>query len=125
MNKFLIVLAHTYTSRIKTKSFLISTAIMLLFITAFANLETIIGLFESDDEERVIVIDETGELFPALEESLVLAEEDELTLILYEDGEDAGKEAVQADEYEGLLTLAYDGEGMPVVTYYENSATES
>src|SRR5690625_3744780 len=125
MNKFFIVLAHTYFSRIKTKSFLISTGIILLFITAFANMETIIGLFDRDDEEQVIVIDETGELFTALEESLVLAEEEELTLILYEDSEDAGKEAVQEGEYEGLLTVAYDDEQLPTATYYENNAVES
>lgn len=125
MNKFFIVLAHTYFSRIKTKSFLISTGIILLFITAFANMETIIGFFDRDDEEQVIVIDETGELFTALEESLVLAEEEELTLILYEDSEDAGKEAVQEGEYEGLLTVAYDDEQLPTATYYENNAVES
>lgn len=125
MNKFFIVLSHTYFSRIKTKSFLISTGIILLFITAFANMETIIGLFDSDEEEQVIVIDETGELFPALEESFVLAEEEELTLILYEDSEAAGKEAVQDGEYEGLLILSYDNDQLPEATYYENSAVES
>src|SRR5699024_10502898 len=124
MNKFFIVLGHTYFSRIKAKSFLISTGIILLFITAFANLETIIDFFSSYDEEKVIVIDETGELFTPLEESLALAEE-ELTLVLYEDGEEVGKEAVREGEYEGLLTLSYNDEQLPEATYYENSAVES
>lgn len=125
MNKFFIVLSHTYLSRIKTKSFLISTGIILLFITAFANLESIIDMFASDDEEEVIVIDETESLFTPLEESLALVEEEDLQLVFYEDSEEAGKEAVQEGEYEGLLMITYDDEQMPTATYYKNSAVES
>lgn len=122
MNKFFIVLSHTYLSRIKSKSFLISTGIILLFITAFANLESIIDFFASDEEEQVIVIDETESLYSALTDGLALAEEEDLTLILYEEDQATGKEAVQDGTYDGLLHLSYDEEEMPQATYYQNSA---
>lgn len=124
MSKFFIILQHTYLTRIKTKSFLISTGIILLFITAFANIESIINVFSAEDEDQIIVIDETGELFPVLEEGITIAEE-EMTLLLYEEGESTGKEAVQDGEYEGLLTIAYDEEQLPEATYYKNNAVET
>ncbi|HZW67727.1 MAG TPA: ABC transporter permease, partial [Pseudogracilibacillus sp.] len=124
MNKFFVVLSHTYLSRLKAKSFLISTGIILLLITAFANLETIIDFFASDEDEQVIVIDETNELFTLVEEGLQAAEE-EVKLVLYEADEATGKEAVQAGDFDGLLTISYDENQLPEAKFYENSAVES
>src|SRR5699024_2520789 len=124
MNKFFVVLSHTYLSRLKAKSFLISTGIILLLITAFANLETIIDFFASDEDEQVIVIDETNELFTLVEEGLQAAEE-EVKLVLYEADEATGKEAVQAGDFDGILTISYDENQLPEAKFYENSAVES
>src|SRR5690625_2494134 len=124
MNKFAIVLGHTYFSRLKAKSFIISTVIILFFITIVANLETIINLFASDDEEIIIVIDETEEIFPLLEQAVHGTDED-FTLMLFTENEASGKAAVQDGKYEGLLTIRYDEAQYPDATYYENSAIES
>src|SRR5690625_283218 len=124
MNKFFTVLGHTYFSRLKSKSFLISTAIILVLITVAANLETIIDFFVSDDEEKIIVIDEKEQYFSMLEQQVMETEEG-IELVLYKDSEDKGKEAVQNGDFEGLLTLTYADAGFPEATYYENSGVES
>src|SRR5690625_1444074 len=94
MNKFGIVLSHTYFSRIKSKAFIISTAVVLLFIVGVANIESIIKLFSSDDVEEIAVIDETGILFTPLEESVVAVTED-TELISFSGSLEEGKTAVE------------------------------
>ena len=124
MNKFFIVLGHTYFSRLKSKSFIFSTVFILLILTLFANIDTIVKFFMGDEEEKVAVIDETNELYPILEQTI--AETDEkLTVTLFEESEEAGKEAVQNDEYDGLLVLSFDDHEYPQATFYENDAVES
>lgn len=64
MNKFWIVLSHTYLSKLKTKSFIISTIIMMALILVLSNLSNLINKFDSDEQEKVAVIDQTeGGLF--------------------------------------------------------------
>lgn len=124
MNKFFIVLGHTFFSRLKSKSFIISTAFILLLLTLFANIETIVKFFIGDDESTVAVIDETNELFPILEHSMAEID-DRLKLVLFAESEEVGKEAVQNEEYDGLLILSYDENQNPTALYYENDAVES
>lgn len=124
MNKFFTVLGHTYFSRLKSKSFIITTAIILLFITAMANMEKIIDFFASDSEETIIVIDEKEQYFSVLEQQISEIEED-LRLILYEESEEKGKVSVHEGEYEGLLVLSYSNYDFPQARYFENSAVES
>src|SRR5690625_694275 len=124
MNKFFFVLGHTFFSRLKSKSFIFSTIFVLLLITLFANIETIVNYFISDDEEKIAVIDETEAILPLLEQ--FIGETDEgFTFVLYTEGEEQGKEAVQNGEYDGLLLLSYDEDEYPQATYFENSATET
>lgn len=124
MNKFFTVLGHTYFSRLKSKSFIITTAIILLFITAMANMEKIVDFFASDSEETIIVIDEKEQYFSVLEQQISEIEED-LRLILYEESEEKGKASVYEGEYDGLIVLSYSANDFPQVRYFENSAVES
>lgn len=61
MNKFWIILFHTYVSKLKTKSFLITTGIILLLIVGLSNVQTVIEFFNKEDQEaeRIAVIDQT------------------------------------------------------------------
>ncbi len=70
MNKFWTIMAHTYMTRFKTKSFLISTLISLLFIYGIVNIQTITETFTSDEADEIAVLDETGQLFTPLEKSV-------------------------------------------------------
>lgn len=124
MNKFGIILGHTYMSRLKSKAFIITTVITVAFLFAFANIENIINFFMSDETEEVAVIDESNALFMPLSSSLeeVL---DDVELKAFTEDVEAGKAAVEDEEYIGLLVLNVDEAGLPVATYYANDAVES
>lgn len=125
MNKFWIVLSHTYFSRLKSKAFIISTIITLLFIAGIANIQSIINLFTGDDEvEQVLVIDKSEQILEVLQTGIAETDEN-LELIPFQDTEEAGKEAVLADNYAGLLRIEMDNNQLPVATYFENNAAES
>lgn len=124
MNKFGIVLGQTYFSRLKSKAFIITTAIALVFIFLVSNIQTIIEFFASDDIEEIAVIDQSGELLLPLEESLkdLL---DDVEFVSFDGTEEEAKEAVQDEEYEGFLTLDIDENEYPTAVYYANDAVES
>src|SRR5699024_10992443 len=125
MSKFWIVLSHTYFSRLKSKAFIITTLIVLLFIVGAANIESIIQLFSGEHKaDQVIVIDESDELFEPLQTSIAQVDED-IELILYEKSEEEGKTDVQDDEFDALLVLKMDENDLPTATYYENNASWS
>lgn len=52
MNKFWIMLSHTYKNKIMAKSFIISTVITVLLVLVVTNLESIISLFQGDDAKE-------------------------------------------------------------------------
>ncbi|GGB51504.1 ABC transporter permease [Virgibacillus dakarensis] len=124
MNKFWIILSHTYTTRLKTKSFLISTIISLLFIFAIANIQTIIDAFSDDSSEKIAVLDESGELFGPLKANVENIEED-IALVAFDGTVEEGKKAVQDEDYQALVTLALNENQLPEATYYANTITEA
>ena len=69
MNKFWIMTFQTYISKVKSKSFVISTAIILLMVLAFTNLDRIIGLFDEGDT-TIGVVENSGNFYAALEKQL-------------------------------------------------------
>ena len=65
MNRFWIILFHTYVSKLKTKSFIITTLVTAIILIGLTNMTNIIDYFnKGNGEEKVAVIDETGELYP-------------------------------------------------------------
>lgn len=125
MNKFGVILRQTYFSRLKSKAFIISTIITLLFILGFANIQAIIGLFTGKDEvEEVLVIDETVAILPALEEG-IYEQTENVQLIAHDDTLEAGKQAIEEEMYDALLVIELDDNELPKATYYENNATQS
>src|SRR5699024_8972716 len=94
-------------------------------IVVIANMESIIKLFTSSDEQKeVIVIDETDEFYLLLEERII-PERDDFTLTLYDGDVPEGKEAVRDGKYEALLVLRSDEEGLPEASYFEEQASTS
>jgi ABC-2 type transport system permease protein len=72
MNKFWIMVAHTYLSKIKTKSFIITTLITVLLLFGLSNMSTIIEAFDKDDEVKTFaVLDESNEYYQTFENNLV------------------------------------------------------
>ena len=125
LSNFWTILLHTYTTKLKTKSFIITTAITLIFVLALSNISTIIDFFGGDeDTTQVAVLDESNSLFVPLEEVTKTINKD-LELVLYTESTDSGKAAVEKGEYEGLLVIKMGTNNLPVATYYSMDITDS
>ncbi|WP_462406280.1 ABC transporter permease [Gracilibacillus sp. Marseille-QA3620] len=121
MSKFWIVAMHTYIQKVKSKSFIISTAVILLFMAAFANLDRIIGLF-GDEEEKIGVVALSGDYFAALQEQLK-ASGSELALEEF-DSESNAKKAEEEGDISGYVLLE-DQAGLPAGNYKAASIADS
>ncbi|MCC3355418.1 ABC transporter permease [Bacillus sp. REN16] len=124
MSKFWIILFHTYVSKLKTKSFIITTLITALIIFGLANIQTIIEKFDKDETSHVAVLTESEELYQAYEQVLTPMTKD---IILEKmDGTEAeAKERVTAEEISGYLILTETPEGLPEAMYKAPSITDS
>lgn len=124
MSKFWIILLHTFFSKLKGKSFIITTIIMLVIIAGLANITNIIDYFDNKEEaEKIAVIDETENLFEPLSAQFEAMNED-FELVLYKDGEKKAEKAVEQGEYKGLLILTLDDESLPKATYKAMSVSD-
>src|SRR5699024_9145076 len=123
MNKFWIILSHTYSNKVKSKTFLITTALMLLLVIGAVNFQSIADFFSDDSKDKIAVMDETDTLFAPLKESTESVNE-ELELVAFNESEEEGKKAVENEEYAALVTLALNDEGLPEAVYYASDITE-
>ena len=123
MNKFWIILSHTYMTRVKTKMFIISTIITLLFIVGVTNIQSILKVFSNDEPNKIAVIDDTNEIYPLLKVSMENATED-IELVSTKESEVVAKELVQEGEYEALIILTLNAQKLPEANYYANNITD-
>jgi ABC-2 type transport system permease protein len=125
MNKFWIILSHTYMSKLKTKSFIITTLITALLVLGLTNIQTIIDKFDNKDEgEKIAVIDETNELFQVFNDQLAAFSPD-LIVENFTGSETELEQLVVEEEYAGYIILAYDQENLPQGTYKALSVADS
>lgn len=117
------MLSHTYFTKLKTRSFIITTAITLLFIIGLSNIQNIISFFDKDDVKHIAVIDQTNELYPMFETNM--ASYEKIKVVLSTESEEELKEEVLSENLNGYLVLSYDQDGLPVGTYYANSIADS
>ncbi|MDR4434596.1 ABC transporter permease [Bacillus tequilensis] len=119
MNKFWIMLSHTYKNKIMAKSFMISTAITVLLVLVVTNLESIISLFQGDDaKEKIAVVDETNELYPIFSKQLKAVDTDgELDVKQSKQSEDEVTKQVKDETLDGMLIIKRDGKGTISGTY--------
>jgi ABC-2 type transport system permease protein len=125
MNKFWIVLWHTYTTKLKAKSFIITTIIMSLFVFAIANIHHIIEFFTKNEQTTVAVIDTTGVLYEPLKAQLEKNGQDDLQLKPFAGSEAQAKANVRDGEWDALLVISADNQQLPKATYYANTITDS
>ncbi len=121
MNKFWIMTFQTYMSKVKSKSFVISTAVILLMVLAFTNIDRIVGFFDKGDT-TIGVVENSGEFYSALEKQLD-SSGSELKLEAY-NSESEVKKAEEEGELEGYLLLE-EQDGIPVGTYKAQSIANS
>jgi ABC-2 type transport system permease protein len=117
MSNFFVILLHTYISKLKTKQFLITTAITLAIIVGLINMTNIIDFFNKDkDQLKIAVLDETLTLFEPLKQTFLTVNK-EIELVDFRDGEEKALLEVEGGNYKGLLILSYDTENLPLATY--------
>ena len=115
MRNFWIVTKHTFLTKLKTKSFLISTGIMIVIVLILANLNTVIDMFNQEKQRTVAVIDTTGEYIDLFENQLM--QTDNSFMIVKDANELEAIEKVKSGEWEGVLTITIQGSGIPEAVY--------
>ncbi|CAI6254540.1 putative protein YhaP [Bacillus subtilis] len=118
MNKFWIMLSHTYKNKIMAKSFIISTVITVLLVLVVTNLESIISLFQGDDaKEKIAVVDETNELYPVFSKQLKAVDTDGDLDVKLKQSEDEVTKQVKDESLDGMLIIKRDEKGTISGTY--------
>ncbi|GKW47764.1 ABC transporter permease [Planococcus sp. NCCP-2050] len=119
MHSFWIIFKQSFLTKAKTKSFIITTIIVVAAFFLLANLSNIIEVFQGSDEEGNVlhVIDESGELAPILQAQLdqqnsdVQAMPTDMTEAELKEGIGEGTiDAYLVLEQEGTLTARYVSE---------------
>ncbi|SFJ63187.1 ABC-2 type transport system permease protein [Halobacillus dabanensis] len=119
MNKFFIMMGHTYKNRVKSKSFLITTIITVAIIFALSNFQTILEAFsDADEEKKVAIITENEGWYQSIEQSLSTNEN--LSLHPYDGTLDDAKAEVEEGEYQSVVQIEQNAEELPEATYYAN-----
>ncbi|WP_079529305.1 ABC transporter permease [Halobacillus hunanensis] len=117
MNKFFIMVGHTFMNRVKTKSFLITTLVTLILITALSNIQTIIETFSGEDEaKKVALISDNDEWSSTLVE--MVAANDAFTLERVDQSLEEAKQAVKEGTYESVVKITSGEDGLPKADYY-------
>ncbi len=118
------MVAHTYTNKIKTKSFIITTLLTVLILFGLSNITTIIDTFSNDDgPKNFAVLDQTENLYPVFERNL------EVNGVPFKvekaaTSESALKNQVLEEELDGFIILAYDENQFPTATVKTLSITD-
>jgi ABC-2 type transport system permease protein len=125
MNKFWLILFHTYLSKLKTKSFLVTTAVTILILLGLTNMNRIIETFNGDDSvEKIAVVDESGQLYEPFKEQVTVVNK-EIELSLFRGSEEEAVKAVEKDQYIGMIHIKNNQENLPEATYKAMSITDS
>lgn len=125
MNNFWIILFHTYLSKLKTKSFVVTTILTVAIVVGLTNMTNIIDFFnKGEGGEKIAVIDETSSLVEPLQQQLDASNSD-LKLEVYTKSEEDGDKAVENGDYSGLLVISLDAENLPIATYKAMSISDT
>lgn len=85
MNKFMTTFWHTYLSKVKAKSFIITTIIVMLLIILAGNFDKIMNLFDSSEEVNTVELEASEEFTQQF--SAVISEFSENITVTDEDGD--------------------------------------
>ena len=118
MNKFFIMLAQTYTNRVKSKSFLIISAVSLVLIFGLSNIQSIIESFNKDNEKTVAVLSDQPQWVAAIEQGV--SGEDDLSVKGFSGTIEEAKQEVQNEDYDAILQVQETENGLPKASYYAN-----
>jgi ABC-2 type transport system permease protein len=124
MNKMGTIIGFTFKNKVRTKSFMITTLILVLLLSIGMNLPYIIDQFKGDSaskETQIAVIAEEGNQAADLLKAYTSpAGMPQAKVVQYTSADDAElKKALDEGTVEGYVTFAEPtGEGLPPVTYH-------
>ncbi|SDI84210.1 ABC transporter permease [Natribacillus halophilus] len=113
MYKMLIVLAHTYWTKVKSKTFMFTTLMMAFFMVLFLNLDNIIEFFDGDASEQVydvLILDESGDLYEPLAAEIEGGDAQIMTNEASQADEEDAEAAVMEGPYDAYLQVAGEDE---------------
>lgn len=118
------VIGFTVKNKVRTKSFIVTTVIMVLLISLLANLPFLISLIQTEKTDRFGMVQDAGGLAEQLAGVLAAEESGDAELVLFADqgSEDANetmlREQVLSGEIIGFLTITgMDDSGFPTLAY--------
>ncbi len=129
MREFMIIFKQAFMTKAKTKSFIITTSIMIAAVFLFANMEKIIETVKSmtggdnDSAEVLQVLDESGVLADRLKMQLEKNESD-IKVELSSKSEKVLTEQVKEGEIDSFVTLALNKTNTIQADYISMSAME-
>lgn len=129
MREFMIIFRQAFVTKAKTKSFIITTALMIAAVFVFANFGKIVDSIQSmtgssDEETTVIpVIDESGELFERMEMQLS-SSKSELQIEKTTLSHDELLANVKEGELDAFLTVALNDGNQIHATYTSMSVLD-
>lgn len=128
MNKMGTIIGFTFKNKVRTKSFMITTLILVLLLSIGMNLPYIIDQFKGDSktnaETQIAVIAEEGNQVAELLKAYTSPEGmPQAKVVQYTSADDAElKKALDEGTVEGYVTFAEPtGEGLPPVTYHSEN----
>ncbi|KYC97152.1 ABC transporter permease [Heyndrickxia sporothermodurans] len=125
MNRFGIMLGHAYMSKLKSKSFIITTVIMLIGVLILGNMNRIIDLFSGGDtKDKIAVIDESSTVFDPLQQQLKSINKD-IQLIKVDKSEADLQKAVNNKKYKAYLIISLDQSQLPKAVYKAPTLTNT
>lgn len=124
LNKFWIVFFHTYLSKLKSKTFIITTIIASLLLIAVSNINQIIDLFNKpgENDKKIAVLTKSDDLFTAYQQQINVVDK-ELVVEKFSGTEDKAKKKVLNDVYEGYLVITLDDKNLPQAVYKAKALT--
>jgi ABC-2 type transport system permease protein len=115
---------HTYLSKLKTKSFIVTSLITIAIIIGLTNMPKIIDSINKDDVDKIAVVDETGQLFSALEQQIKAVNSD-LRVVKFKGTIAEAEKAVEKGTYKGVLELSLDEQMLPKAVYKAMSVADT
>lgn len=118
-HKLKLIFLREYITRIRTKAFIITTILAPIFIFAITVLPILLNSFSGDDQERILVKDNSGSIFMEL-----MTIDQERYLPRPSLSIDSLNALVESKRYDGFVLIASDPEENPPQFYYKSGGLE-
>ncbi|MDR4945843.1 ABC transporter permease [Neobacillus cucumis] len=125
MNSFWIILFHTYLTKLKTKSFLVTTLLTVIIVLVLTNIHNIIDLFDKNaGKDKVAVMDQSGQLYEPFKQQVKSINKD-IQLTFYKGSEKQAEKLVEKGELSAVIQLRTNDQNLPEATYKAMSIADS